>query len=181
MHDKVDKIIQLQEKTIKLQEQLFFNDVLFSFQWWILVLISIFLWVIWSLVVDKSRLQPILLFGLIISLLAVVLDDIGYSLTWWHYPYNLIYITNILIPIDMTVIPVSYMLLYQFFGTWKSFLIALSLDCLFAAFVIEPIFSKLEIYLLLHWEFWYSVPIYLVMGVFAKWLVDKIGKITLEK
>lgn len=137
---------------------------------------AVILWTVWTLLVDKKRIRTILLVGLITSLLAIMMDDIGISLSLWAYPYQIVYFMNRLKTVDVSIIPVFYMLLYQYFRTWKSFMIALVLLCLFAVFVAEPIFGKLGMYERIQWEYWYSGPIYLLMGVFVKGLVDKIDK-----
>ncbi|WP_077622391.1 CBO0543 family protein [Sediminibacillus massiliensis] len=171
-----DKLLQMQKESAQLRKELFFDEVLFSFQWWILLAITVILWIIWLLVVDKKRLKPILIVGLIIGLLAIVFDDFGLSVAAWYYPYQMVYFTTRLNPVDLAVLPVCYMLLYQFFYRWKSYLIASAAFGLFASFIAEPIFVQLNMYKMMRWEYWYSAPIYFMMGIFVKWLVDKIDK-----
>lgn len=38
--------------------------------------------------VDKTRIKQIWLFGALISILIVILDDIGVELNLWNYPYQ---------------------------------------------------------------------------------------------
>ncbi|WP_152640146.1 CBO0543 family protein [Virgibacillus necropolis] len=172
----MNEIIDTHEKYSQLKKQHFFENTLFSFQWWILVTITVVLWMIWAVMVDKKRLNIILLVGLITSLLALIMDDIGISLNLWTYPSQLTYFVSRLYPVDVAIIPVFYMLLYQYFRAWKSYLVVLTLLSLFAIFVSEPIFSELDIYTLLRWKYWYSFPIYILMGIFVKGLVDKIER-----
>ncbi|UOR12552.1 CBO0543 family protein [Halobacillus amylolyticus] len=175
----MEKIIQIQKENAQLQKHHYFEEILFSYQWWILITITVTLWVLWAVLVDKKRLKSILIVGFITSQLAIILDDIGVSLALWTYPYKVIYFTSRLNTVDITIIPVTYMLLYQYFRSWKSYLIVLALFCLFAAFVAEPIFVKLSMYKLLSWwEFWHSSPGYMLIGIFVKWLVDKLDRYT---
>lgn len=173
---QIDERIQIQKQFADLQKEHFFENTLFSYQWWILVATTVILWIVWLLVVDKKRLKGILIVGLITSMMAVVLDDIGLSVAAWFYPYQLVYFTTRLNAVDLAVLPVSYMLLYQYFRPWKSYLFATIGFCLFASFIAEPIFVQLDMYKMMRWEYWYSSPIYLAMGVFVKWLVDKIER-----
>ncbi|RSL33332.1 hypothetical protein D7Z54_10170 [Salibacterium salarium] len=172
----LNEILETYERYIQLQEEHYFENVLFSYQWWILVFIPIVLWVTWALLVDKTRMNSILLAGLLATLLAVVLDDIGLSLGLWQYPYRIVPFTSRLNPIDIGIIPVFYMLVYQYFQSWKVYTIIITLLSLFAVFMAEPLFGRLGMYLALQWEYWYSGPIYILIGIFVKWLVDKVKK-----
>jgi hypothetical protein len=109
---QIDERMQIQKQFADLQKEYFFENILFSYQWWILMATTIILWIVWLLVVDKKRLKVILIVGLITSMMAVVMDDIGLSVTAWFYPYQLVYFTTRLNAVDLAVIPVSYMLLY---------------------------------------------------------------------
>jgi len=172
----MNEIIQIQEKYERLHTKHFWEDVIFSYQWWFLLILTIVLWIIWIVLVDKKRLQNIVMIGLLTSLIALLLDDIGYSMALWNYPYYLVPFSSTQTSIDLAIIPVSYMLLYQYFRKWKSYLIALTLITLFAVFVVESLFVKLGIYVLVRWELWYAVPIYILIGILVKSLVDKIEK-----
>ncbi|WP_404451776.1 hypothetical protein LG329_15745 [Virgibacillus necropolis] len=172
----INEIIEANEKYGQLKRVNFFENVIFSYQWWILLFITFVVWIIWGLLVDKSRMKNIFLVGMTTSLLAVILDGIGLTLNLWAYPYQLLYFTGQLFTVDLAIIPVFYMLLYQYSRTWKSYFVKLILLSIFATFVAEPIFVKLDIYRLLQWEHWYSTPFYILIGVFVKWLVDKIDE-----
>lgn len=172
----MNELIDLQVKNNELRKEHYFETVLFSYQWWILVIITVGLWIIWVKLVDKERLHSILLVGLITSVFAIVLDDIGLSLSLWAYPYQIVYFTSRMNPVDITIIPVFYMLLYQYFKTWKSYFIILILMALFAVFIAEPFFGLLNMYTKLNWEYWYSGPIYIIMGVIVKGVVDHLTK-----
>jgi hypothetical protein len=50
---------------------------LLTWKWWILLILTIVPWFIWFKIVEKKRVHEILAFGLIISILAVLLDTIG--------------------------------------------------------------------------------------------------------
>jgi hypothetical protein len=124
MYEELTELVELQTKLIK---QHYFDHVLFSYQWWFLVCICVLLWGIWAILVDKKRIHIILLVGLITSIVAILLDDIGLSQSLWEYPYQIVYFTTRMDPIDMSVIPVFYMLLYQYMRTWKWYIITLIL------------------------------------------------------
>ena len=176
MNEQWKKVIDLQEQNAHMLKSYFFEHVFFTPQWWILLLISISLWVTWLFLVDKSRLQSLLMIGLLISIQAIVYDDVGISMAAWNYPYPLSYFTSRLDVVDIAILPVSYMLLYQYFPKWKTYLIATVAFCLFASFIAEPLFVHFNLYDIFHWKYWYSAPIYMVMGIVVKGIVDWLDK-----
>lgn len=172
----IREITEVSEEFSALRKQYFFDHVIFSYQWWILMVILLAMWVIWVIFVDKRRLNSILLVGIVTSLIAVNLDDIGLACGFWIYAYHIAYFSNQLLPVDIATIPVFYMLLYQYLRSWKSYVIVLVILSIFAAFVVEPLFVKMNIYIMLRWEHWFSTPFYILIGVFAKWMADKLEK-----
>ncbi|MED3981979.1 hypothetical protein [Priestia megaterium] len=51
---QIDERMQIQKQFANLQKEYFFENILFSYQWWILVATTVILWIIWLLVVDKK-------------------------------------------------------------------------------------------------------------------------------
>ncbi|MBY7145022.1 hypothetical protein KFZ56_18555 [Virgibacillus sp. NKC19-3] len=169
------QIIESQQQFVQIQNHYFFEYVLFSYQWWLLLLITVGLWVFWAIVVDKKRWNAILLVGLMASIIALLLDELGLNLTLWTYAHQLAPFTNKLLTVDIAIIPVSYMLLYQYARKWRPYLITLAALSLFAVIIAEPVFELLDIYILLGWEHWYSTPFYFLIGIFVKWFGDKVA------
>jgi H+/Cl- antiporter ClcA len=69
------------------------------------------------------------------------------------------------------------MTLYQWFPKWKAYIVAIIIFSLFAALVGETIFQWLGIYKLLKWRHIYSVPPYILLGVFVKAILQKLNTI----
>lgn len=174
--EKMSEIIEAFGVYMELRKENFFDYGFLSLQWWILIVIMVGLWVLWFILVDKKDLFPILFVGILSSAIALILDDIGMSLMLWEYPYQIAYFTTRLDPVDVAIIPVSYMLLYQYVKSWKVYTSILVFLGLFGALIAEPIFVKLNLYMILGWNFWYSLPFYIAIGIFVKWLADKLRK-----
>ncbi|MFD1040460.1 CBO0543 family protein [Virgibacillus byunsanensis] len=170
-----NEVLETNEKLVQLRIEHYFENVIFSNQWWFLIGVTIAIWIIWAFLVDKSRVKTILFVGFITSFIALLLDDIGLSLALWTYPYLLTPFSNQFQPVDLAIVPVGYMLVYQYFIRWRLFLFVLTLVSIFAIFVVEPMFIKFDLYLQLRWEHWYSGPFYIVIGIFVKWLADKVS------
>ncbi|MBB6678077.1 CBO0543 family protein [Cohnella lubricantis] len=148
---------------------------LFSWQWWLLLILLFVSWIVWLRLADRSRMKDILLFGSMITLVIIVLDYTGSELQLWSYAYQLLPFTTHLSSVDFSVLPVCHMLVYQFCRSWKAFLAANTVMALLFAFVAEPLFVYWDIYLMDHWEFVYSFPIYIAKAAFLKWLLERIS------
>lgn len=120
-NDEINKLdIQLTEMRI----ENFNNEDFLSPQWWFLLALTIIPWILWWILLDKTKIKKIWLYGALITILIIYLDDIGGVLNLWNYPYQLINIIPRLNPIDISVLPVMHMLIYQYFSKWKNFIIA---------------------------------------------------------
>lgn len=115
---EIDKIREmLKEASL---ERWIHND-LFTWKWWMLVAASIIPWVIWWKVVDKNRISNLFMYGLCFSVIAVILDELGTSFMLWGYLDMIFPIISPLFPADTTIIPVCFMLVYQYFPKGKAF------------------------------------------------------------
>lgn len=154
------------------------QEVLFSYQWWIMVFLLIIPFFLWWRLVDKTRIIQISMVGLLTSGMAFILDQIGSSLGYWTYPYTLTHLERDLWAVsNFSLIPFSYMMIYQWFSKWKTYLLGVLLFALFVSFVAEPIFHWLGIYMLLNWKYIYSVPGYVLLGVFVKVVMRRFKEI----
>jgi hypothetical protein len=172
-----DEMQKNYEQVQVLARKYWISNDLFSFNWWLLVSLMIILWLLWWKLVDKQRLVEILLGGSLISIVTLLLDLTGLNLGLWDYTsllFSSFYPT--LAPVDLVVIPVTYMLIYQYKVAWKSyFLTSVTVSGVYS-FVAEPIFNWLDIYRLDHWRYIYSFPIYILLFLFIKCIVDLVIK-----
>ncbi|HLR22461.1 MAG TPA: CBO0543 family protein [Pseudogracilibacillus sp.] len=150
------------------------EHVLFSFNWWLLLIIAIVPWFIWWRYVDKERIIEISLIGLLSMVIVTGLDIIGTSFAFWTYGFKVVQMLTTMSAIDMTLLPVLNMFLYQLFPKWKSYMIASIVLALIGTFIVEPLFAWGDIYILHEWKYIYSFPIYITFTAFLKWFVDKI-------
>lgn len=171
---------ELQQQTIKLNEMMmgyWKNHYVFSPKWWILLALTIVPWFLWWKIVDKSRFTEILLYGFFIISISTFLDVMGWNYSLWFYPDTLLAFCTPLIPIDYTLLPIFYMLAYQYFSSWKSFSIVILILSFIFAFVWEPLAEMLNFYKPLKWNHAYSFIGFFLLGVFSRGIVLKIIKI----
>jgi hypothetical protein len=169
-----DEIKELHEQLVDMRIDYWLEKNLFTLQWWILLFVLIIPWAIWWKLVDKKRIHEILLFGSFLTVLVLLLDNLGVELILWSYPHQLVSIIPSQIPVDNGIIIVAHMLIYQYFRRWQTFITANIVMALIFTFVAEPITVWLEIYRLDNWEYIYSLPIYILKAVMIKALVQKV-------
>lgn len=173
-------IIELREYMWELLFDYWKSHTLFSFNWWFLLITSILFFVVWLWLVDKSRIIEIITFGLLISTFVFILDLIGITTVLWSYPDRLLPVMTPILEIHKMHMPIIYMLIYQYFQQWKSYILVLTFTSFIFSFVLEPITEWLGIYEVYRWRYVYSFPIYILLGVIFKWMLIKLKQIQLN-
>ncbi|HWO97424.1 MAG TPA: CBO0543 family protein [Bacillus sp. (in: firmicutes)] len=171
---------EMQQQINKLNEMMmdyWINNFIFSAKWWFLLALTIVPWFLWWKIADKSRIIEILLYGLFIISISTILDVMGWNYSFWVYPDTLLGLCTPLVPIDYTLLPIFYMLAYQYFSSWKSFSIVLLILSFNFAFVWEPLAEMMSLYKPLKWRHVYSFFGYFLMGISLRCLVLRIVKI----
>lgn len=167
-HEEINKI---QEQLTNANYQRWIQEDFLTWKWWLLIALSIIPWFIWTKIVDKQRIHEILLYGFFISIIGTVLDIIGTELVWWSYPIKWFYMIPPLLPADLTLVPVTMMIVYQYSPKWKTFFIANLIVGAFLAYIAEPIFAWLEFYKLHSWKLTYSFIVYVAGTLLVRWIV----------
>ncbi|MBB3112045.1 hypothetical protein FHS18_004123 [Paenibacillus phyllosphaerae] len=169
-----------QQATTQLRLHHWLQVEVLSAQWWFLLVIFVVSIAVWLVAVDKTRFFELLLFAAILSYITTMLDAIGTELHIWSYSYKLVPLFNRLIPIDVSLLPITYALVYQWFGQWRHYLLAHLIVACGAAFLAEPFLIWLHIYNPHHWKHIYSFPIYILLAVFMKWGMSQLKHIQLR-
>jgi hypothetical protein len=163
-----EQILDSQNICIQMQVQHWVKYELFTPQFWLLVGMLTLPWIVWWRLVDRRRFLEIIIYGLLISAVVTVLDEVGCQLNWWDYLYDIEPLFPRLIPMNFCMLPVGYMLVYQYFTNWKSFIMASIVSSAILAFIGEPILVKTGIYVVLNWKSIYSFPIYTILALIFK-------------
>ncbi len=168
------QILEAQNISVQMQILHWREYELYTFQFWLLMTLLILPWFIWWKLVDKKRFLEIIIYGLLISTTATILDELGCQMNLWEYRYDVEPLFPRLIPMNFTMIPIWYMLIYQYFSKWKSFITANIASAACLTYIGEPIFVMIGIYELLIWKHIYSFPIYIILAIIFKSLVNWI-------
>ncbi len=148
------------------------NENLFSFNWWILFVTTSILIIVWLIILDKKKIFEIIAYGLMVATVATMADTIGDFFTLWRYPTMFIPIPP-MVEIHSLQMPIIYMIIYQYFNTWKSFLLAAAINAFAFAFILEPLLVWLGMYEPNHWKYIYSLVPYFAIAVVLKWIINK--------
>ena len=144
------------------------KEHLFSEQWWFIVVVMAISYVLWWKYVEKSRLLEILLFGCFIAVVRTIIEDIGVTMGLWSFNVRLFPLGVSLFLNDLTVVPLTFMLVYQYSASWKSFLIWSLIAEGLIAFAFHPLLSMLSIYKEWTWSNVYSFFIMIVMAALLR-------------
>jgi hypothetical protein len=96
-------------------------DDVFSPKWWGFVALIAFSYILCFSLLDKRRFTQILLFGSLITVLTIVFDIFGSNFNLWSYKSRLIPTIPSPVVYDLTIVPLYYMLVYQYSKNWKNF------------------------------------------------------------
>lgn len=153
--------------------KIWLNQIVFTWRWWVIIIIIILSWGTWVLCRDKRNTHHLLHVGFFIMLCAVLLDTIGMAMGLWSYPTKSIPLIPPMMAFDISLIPVGIMFSIQCFpkvrAIIKSIIIA---GC--GSFVIQPLAVLLGVYNPKHWRHYYSFPITIVIYLFADYFYKKL-------
>ncbi|KEO83862.1 CBO0543 family protein [Tumebacillus flagellatus] len=147
---------------------------LFSFNFWLLLVVAFAPWWLWFRLRDRSRSFELLYFGLLLGMISTFLDALGTNLLLWGYKDQIFGVPPPLFPADVTLMSVPFMLIYEKLPAWKNFTIAVVLLSALYAFVREQLLECLGIYELTHWKHIYSFPIYIALPCFVRWMTVRL-------
>lgn len=144
--------------------------VLFSWQWWLQLALTIAPWVIWIIFRRKQSTNRLLYSGLFVMISSYLLDIAGIYLGLWQYRYELLPITPSITPWDLSLIPVAIMLALQINPVKLNRFVKSIIFSAGASFIMEPIFSYIGFYKMLNWRYIYSFPITALIYIIADWM-----------
>lgn len=174
-----DVIESLQQHTaVKIEYWL--NETLFTFSWWMLLVTTVGIFILWLILLDKKRILEIVTYGFFITAIGMIGDVLGTSFMLWDYPNTLLPIT-LIAEVHTVQMPIIYMLIYQYFPKWKTFLIATTVNAFIFSFILEPLLVWLHIYQLDNWKHIYSFLPYIMIAIVVKLVVDKFKQLGQSK
>ncbi|NOV90728.1 hypothetical protein DE170_003960 [Clostridium acetobutylicum] len=164
--DKVFK--EFNKVTLKLYN-LWSNHMIYTWRWWLQVLIAILPWILWVIIRKKESAGRLLYAGFFTMLIATYTDVLGTTLGLWEYPVKLLPIFPPMAPWDSTVMPVTTMIFLQYKTEINPFLKAF-IYSFFGAYVLEPLAVILKLYKPFGWKHIYSFIVFFVIYIFTNYI-----------
>lgn len=144
--------------------------VLYTWQWWLQVALTIVPWIVWFIFRKKGSTDRLMYSGLFIIISSYLLDIVGVAFGLWQYRYELLPITPSITPWDLSLIPVAVMFMLQINPMRLNRFIKAVIFSVAASFILEPIFVHIGFYKMLRWSYIYSFPITALLYITADWL-----------
>ncbi|OMF43996.1 hypothetical protein BK138_35120 [Paenibacillus rhizosphaerae] len=148
-----------------------------SWQWWTLLVASIVPWLIWWRFVDKDRGRELLTYGVVFSLMALILDNLGTFFNFWGYNIKLLPLTVNFFSGNCSVFPVVFMFMCQLCKSWKTFVISSVIIAAVFSYICEPLFIVFNMYRYSKpWSHTYSFIRFVLVFSLVRWTVRRIHK-----
>lgn len=152
------KHVELNRELIEIWQ----SEVLFTWRWWIGVLLTVITWLFWIKIRKRFSTQRLLTAGYFVMVISLTLDVLGVQIGLWSYRYEVIPYIPAFVPWDLALMPIVIMTLIQFFPAIRPMVKAL-LFGLLTSFVGEPVVVWLDMYKPISWKPLYSLPIYMLI------------------
>lgn len=169
-----DEILSIHSKFKDIKYEHWVSYELFTVQWWTMIILMIVSWIIWWKLLDRSRTSNLTLHGLFVFFSCTAMDAFGISHHLWIYPINVTAKIPHLVAVNWSMLPVIYMLIYQYYPRWISFVKASIAMSAVLSFIGEPFTQWFGIYYVFHWEHIWSFPIYVLIAIIGRWLVETL-------
>ncbi|OPX88102.1 MAG: hypothetical protein A4E53_02259 [Pelotomaculum sp. PtaB.Bin104] len=166
--------LDMKQTMTVLRYEIWKNYELFEPQWWFIIITTLTTIIIWWKLLDKKRLLEILVFGFFITTSTVIADGIGNQLIAWEYTTKIYPMLYPLLAINLITLPLVYTLIYQYFTKWKLYAMMIIIASAVFSFIFEPLLVFVGIYEMYYWKYYYSFPIYILIGLFNKWLTQAV-------
>lgn len=137
-------------------KKLLWQQSFLTFKWWFIVVAIAVAYAIWWKLADKRRIIELLLYGSFIAVTRVIFDNWGISSGRWTYVVDLVPIGQSLFLNDLTIIPLSLMLVYQYSSGWLTFVILVAVVQGVTSFLLWPLLITLGILKLHAWQLYQS-------------------------
>ena len=159
---------------LTLLKEYWYTHSFLSYQWWTMILITIIPWFIWWKFVDKKRLMEILLFGLLMMFTTVLVAPLEQNLNLLQFIQRIHWsLTTPLYPYEITILPVSFMFIYQYSKNWTSYVIGtLFLSC-FLVFILIPVLIKLDyLFFVSYLSFVICFTLLIIFSLLSRWILS---------
>ncbi|MEH7549756.1 hypothetical protein FB550_101184 [Neobacillus bataviensis] len=166
--NQIDKATQKITEANQLIIDSIMNAFLFTWQWWIALVMLVVPWIIWGIFRERESSARIFSAGLLVIVLTEILDTVGVSFGKWAYPVKVIPVATLNFSFRLSVLPVLVMLLLQWKPRFNPYIKAIFFGG-FSAYVGLPTLAIIDLYKKIDWNFTYSFFILTLLYLLAHW------------
>lgn len=177
MASGIPQTVTDQAELTRLQTDSWLKYDVFSAGWWILLVLIVAAFAVWLKLLDKSRLKETILFAALCFIIVLGFDEYGDELILWDYPVDLIPIFRTVTSFNLLLLPMVYSLMYQYFKG-RNFVWAALISTAAICFIVEPLLSLGNMYHLINWRYWWSLPFYFAAALLVRKVTVKAFKIS---
>jgi hypothetical protein len=145
-----------------------------TWQFWVNAAMLAIPLIVLLFLIDRKKAFHLGFFGFNVHVWFTYIDAIGMRLTYWTYPYQFIPVMPVNFSLDASLIPVTFMLLYQWVinhnKNYYLYMVGLSL---FYSFIFKPIFVSLHLFELNKGANYFHLFLgYMVIVILSKWITN---------
>ncbi|MGI8383936.1 CBO0543 family protein [Robertmurraya sp. P23] len=171
--ENLEDVRFLEDELFVLDAKGWLENEFLTWEWWVLLSFFVVPWILWFIMKKRKWFVESLLFGMIVMNVTLLLDTVGMQFSFWEYPVEFLPVIPRGFPFDVSMVPVAFILLFQYFQTWKSFIIAQVIMAVAYAFVGEPFCEWLHFVRYIKWNYLYSFVYYIILGIVVRALILK--------
>ena len=113
------------------------SEELFSFNWFVLIIVEIVVYIIWLKLLDKSKASQLLLLGSLAAVGYILSNIVLYNFYGFvEFKIALTPFEPPLFTVAATIAPVVIMIVQQYTSSWKSYILWTAIGMAFIAFVL---------------------------------------------
>lgn len=148
-----------------------------TIKYWALIAVILISYVVWYRLINKRNLSELLLFGSFFAVMRVITDLAGVTAGLWYFKTNILPLSPSLFVHDLTISPLTYMLVQQYSSNWRQFFIYNLVGAGFIYAVALPLLSAADILHLMHWNYVYGFFTMYVTATLARSVFNLVIKV----
>lgn len=136
--------------------------------YWGVIAVIVVAYTGWYRLTDKRRLADLLLFGSLLAVMRMITDVAGVSSGFWYYKVRILPMAPSIFLYNLTIIPLTFMLVQQYSSNWKQFFVWTGAACTFVCFGILQTLVRIDLLVLMHWNYVYAFIVMYIEAIVAR-------------
>lgn len=145
-----------------------------TWPFWVLAALFVLPLIVLLFRIDKRKALLLGFYGYNVHVFFTYVDAIGANMVKWFYPYKIFPVLASSVSLDVSLVPVAYMLMYQFtLNRHKNYYLFMLLLSAIFAFAFKPFLVAIGLFEMSKGTNYFTLFIgYVVVGLIAKWITN---------